>query len=536
VLACGFAVVGLQGDGELVDSSAANLGQKGFPLCATYDVQNRVAALAAPWPQLRKNYVRVWSTAIEVRKSRCFWISPESLEIAGQFGERRVFAPLLAIDLKSGQGFASGRGVIHWEMGENILFCVLIQLIVIIGSARLCNNLTRQLGQPGVVGEIVAGLALGPSCFGYFFPQVSARVFTHVTDTPIGVISQLGLVLLMFQIGTDFDFSLLRRGAYRHTVGLVTVASVMVPLVLGVGFGLVSAHSLASGIEPLRYSLFCGVAVAITAVPILGRILVDFRLTREPLGVIAISAAALNDVVGWLLLACVSAYAAGIFSSAVLFLRVGAILAGVCLLWYVLRPLVAVLLRRYPLDRGTVPPDLMAIVLCMMFSMGLCTSSIGIFTIFGGFATGLLFQHNASFVEAWNRQVGHFVLVFFLPVFFTYTGLRTNLLGLSGIENLGWLTLVLALSIGGKILPVYAVGRFRGFGARESKVLGVLMNTRALMELIVINIGYNLGVLPAKVFTMLVIMAVTTTVMTGPLLRRLLPGVLVGVPQAAAGE
>ena len=176
-----------------------------------------------------------------------------------------------------------------------------------------------------------------------------------------------------------------------------------------------------------------------------------------------------------------------------------------------------------PVRGGTIPPALMAIVLCLIFALGLCTNAVGIFTIFGGFAAGLLFHRYPAFVEAWRNQVGQFVLVFFLPVFFTYTGLRTNLLGLTGAADLGWLAVILTVSILGKIVPVYAMGRVRSLGHWPSVLLGTLMNTRALMELIVLNIGSDLGFLPQKPFTMLVIMAIVTTVMTGPLLQAILP-------------
>jgi Kef-type K+ transport system membrane component KefB len=406
---------------------------------------------------------------------------------------------------------------------ELLLFSVLLQLIVMIAAARLFNNLARGLGQPGVIGEIVAGLALGPSLFGYFFPETAAALFGTTAATPIAIISQIGLVLLMFQIGTDFEFGHLRSGRHRAATARVAIASIAVPLVLGFGFGWISAATLAPATDPLVYSLFCAVAVAITAVPILGRILREFGLTRDPVGVVAISAAAINDVVGWLLLACISAFATAQFTGGFVIWRAGALLAGFALLWFVLRPLVDRLLRALPVRDATVPPNLMAVVICLMFALGIATNAIGIFTIFGGFATGLLFHHHRDFVEAWRRQVGQFVLIFFLPVFFTFTGLRTNVLGLTSASDFAWLALLLALSILGKIVPVYVAGRVSGFSHAQSSVLGSLMNTRALMELIVLNIGYDLGFLPQNVFTMLVIMAVGTTVMTGPLLQRLLP-------------
>lgn len=189
----------------------------------------------------------------------------------------------------------------------------------------------------------------------------------------------------------------------------------------------------------------------------------------------------------------------------------------------VLRRLVHWMLARMPAQDGRVPLNLMTAVICLIFALGICTYKLGIFTIFGGFLGGLLFHHNKAFVEAWRRQVGQFVLVFFLPVFFTFTGLRTNVLGLTSASDWSWLALVLAAAIVGKIIPVYLASRNAGFNHMESTVMGCLMNTRALMELIVLNIGFDLGFIPQNVFTMLVIMAVVTTVMTGPLLRVLLP-------------
>ena len=405
---------------------------------------------------------------------------------------------------------------------ELLLFSVLVQLIVMIGAARICNSLACRLGQPGVVGEIVAGLALGPSLFGALFPNAFHAVFSGTAGTPISMISQIGLILLMFQIGTEFEFGQLRTGRYRRAAALVAAGSIAGPLVLGFGFGRLSAASLAPGIDPMVYSLFCAVAVAITAVPILGRILREFRLSAHPIGVVAISAAAANDVIGWLLLACISAYATAQLSGAFLIWKLAGLAGGVALLWFVLRPLADRLVRIYPSLDGSVPPNLMAIVLCLMFALGLGTNALGIFTIFGGFAAGLLFHRHRDFVDAWREQVGQFVLIFFLPVFFTFTGLRTSVLGLT-LSDLGWLALVLAVSILGKTVPVYIAGRASGFGHWQSAVLGSLMNTRALMELIVLNIGYDLGFLPEKTFTMLVIMAVVTTIMTGPLLQALLP-------------
>jgi Kef-type K+ transport system membrane component KefB len=292
---------------------------------------------------------------------------------------------------------------------------------------------------------------------------------------------------------------------------------------LAFSIGRHSAAALAPGVDPTVYSLFLGVGLAITAVPVLGRILREYALTRTEVGVVAISAAAVNDVIGWVLLAGISAYALGRFSSAHMELQLAGLLALVLALRFGARPLVARLLAAHPRRDGGLPANLIAVVLCLMFAAGLCTYQLGIFAIFGGFAAGLLFHPYPDFVRAWRGQVGQFVLVFFLPVFFSFTGLRTNVLGLSGPTDLTWLALVLAAAAFGKIVPVYVAARLSGLDSSRSWVVGALMNTRGLMELIVLNIGLDLGFIPPKVFTMLVIMAIVTTLMTGPLLQRLLP-------------
>src|SRR5580658_547084 len=197
---------------------------------------------------------------------------------------------------------------------ENLLFLTLLQLTVMIAAARVGNQLLRRFGQPGVIGEILAGLILGPSLFGHFFPGAAVFLFGATASTPITIISQIGLVLLMFQIGIDFEFAHLTRAKNRNGMMGIAAASVGIPFALGFGIGRVSAPFLAPHIDPLTYSLFVGVGVAKTAVPILGRILREFDLTQTEVGVVAISAAAANDVIGWVMLAGISAYAAGHFS------------------------------------------------------------------------------------------------------------------------------------------------------------------------------------------------------------------------------
>ncbi len=279
------------------------------------------------------------------------------------------------------------------------------------------------------------------------------------------------------------------------------------------------------------FSLFCGVSLAITAMPVLGRVMRQYGLTHTEIGVVAISAAAVNDVVGWLLLAGLTAYTTAHFSGAHMAWQILGLLSFLLVMRYAMRPLIALLMERRPAKDGAMSSNLMALCICLMFAAGICTYKLGIFAIFGGFACGMLFHSYPEFVRAWRAQVGQFVTVFLLPVFFTYTGLRTDITGLTTPESFAWLGMLVAAGILGKILPVYAAARSAGFDRTRSWVLGSLMNTRGLMELIVLNIGFDLGVLPQPVFTMLVIMAVVTNIMVGPLLRLLLPRMGHAVPR-----
>jgi len=407
---------------------------------------------------------------------------------------------------------------------EAYLAAVLAQLVLIILVGRAMNMLFVRLGQPGAVGEIVGGLMLGPSLLGALAPAFHADFFTEDTARTLFVIGQIGLILLMFEIGADFEFGQLKVRRHARAVLLVTLVSVSVPFAAGAAVGLFSHAALAPGIDRTIYALFCGVALAITAVPILGRILREFGLNRTPVGVVAIASAALNDVVGWLILAGISAAALATLDDGFLGWRLVALFVFALSIRLLLAPLVDRMIRFWRVDSAgaALPPGLLAITIAITFGCALITESIGIFAIFGGFAAGLAYHRHTAFVARWRQQVGLFVMVFFLPIFFTLTGLRTDIWGLVAAD-LPWLALILAASILSKILPCYLAARVCGFSGPESWLLGSLMNTRALMELIVLNIAYDMGFLPQKMFTMLVLMAVITTMMTGPLIRLILP-------------
>ncbi len=406
---------------------------------------------------------------------------------------------------------------------EHLLLFTLLQLVFIILAARLLGALAQRWRQPRAVGEIVAGLLLGPSLFGMMAPETFRWVFRSVDGTPLTIMSQIGLILLMFQVGMEFDFSRLGERANRRAAWLVTLAGIGLPFGLGLGFGVLSAPALAPGISVPAYSLFIAIALSITAVPILGRIMMEFGLTRSRIGVITIAAAAANDAIGWVLLAVVAAVASGQLSWPAVGQQVGLLLAYLTVSWLLIRPALHRVLRFYPIAHGKLPQDLLALLLVVVFGSAMVTSQLGIFAIFGGFTAGVLLHDRPALVEAWRHRVEDLLTVFFLPIFFTYTGLRTDIGSLLSAELWLWCGALIALATAGKLGGCYLAARLGGLSPAESRCIGIMMNTRALMELIVINLGHDLGVIPREVFTMLVLMAVLSTLMTAPALRRWLP-------------
>jgi len=413
---------------------------------------------------------------------------------------------------------------------ETLLFFTLLQLTVIVLAARIGGEIAQRLGQSPVVGEIVIGILLGPSLFGLLAPELFQYVFHSGAPEPMQMLSQIGLVLLMFQIGLEFDFSHLSERRNRRAMLWVAAASLIAPFALGYGIGKISAPILSPGAHPVASALFIATAFSITALPILGRIMMEFDMTRTPIGVIAISAAAINDVIGWLLLALITTLTLSDFDAAGFALKVTLVLAFFAVSWFGVRPLMKRILHRFDAQSGALTNNLLGIVLAAIFLSAMTTYQLGIFAIFGGFMMGVLLHDEHAFVATWRARISPFVMVFFLPIFFTYTGLRTNIGSLDSAAAWGWCVLIVFLATLGKFGGAYLAARIAGLSHIESKILGIMMNTRALMELIVINVGYDLGVISQQMFTILVIMAIFSTIITSPLLRRWLPRIGIPVP------
>ncbi len=421
---------------------------------------------------------------------------------------------------------------------EAVLLPLLTQIVLIIVLARVMAVACRRIGQPGVIGETAAGLLLGPSLLGWLAPGVFRFLFhptVHGVDPELfdqlmrwifTSLSQIGLILLLFLVGLEFDFSHL-RGHGKAALG-IALSGVALPFALGLGLAFLM-HPL---VEPnpdkpvLGFALFIGTATAITAIPVLARIMIDLNITRTRLGSITISAAAVNDAVGWILLTSVAAVVKAEFDPTRTLLMIVETVGFGLLMVFIGRPLlrkwVASALRHGEAEFSV---NAMTVALVLVLVCAIVTNLIGIFAVFGAFILGAVLSSEPEFRQAVTRRLRDFVTAFFLPIFFAYTGLRTNVGSLGASWQLWGLCLLLCIAaVVGKLAGCGAAARLSGFSTREAACIGILMNTRGLMELIVINLGKDMDVLPDSVFCMLVLMAIVTTVMTTPLLVRVMWG------------
>ena len=417
---------------------------------------------------------------------------------------------------------------------ELLLFYTLAELLVIILAGRVGGAIARRCGQSTAVGEIIIGILLGPSLFGWLAPGAFDVLFRTAPPEPLQILSGLGLILLLFHVGMEFDFAHLTERRNRAAVLRVSLACLCLPFASGLALGYWMTPAAALPVVRLDTALFIATAFSITALPILGRILIELDLTRTKVGVIAIASAAANDVVGWLMLALITALTVSNFQPGALALKVLMVAAFALVSTKWVRPLLKSAVRRSNPRDGKMSTNLLGGLICVAFLGAMTTYQIGIFAIFGGFMTGVILYDEPALVEAWRARVGDFVSVFFLPIFFTYTGLRTSIGGL-GAADWYWCAAVVAVANVSKFVAGYWAARRSGFERPEAVAIGCMMNTRALMELIVINVGLDLGVISPKVFTMLVIMAVVSTVITTPVLRYYLArGAIRGAPAGAA--
>ncbi len=390
---------------------------------------------------------------------------------------------------------------------------IFIQLIVILLVVQAFGYLCQRIGQPRVIGEILAGLALGPTLLGAVLPRVEVTIFPTNVFPTLQTLGDIGLVLYMFSLGTHIDtHAMLKQG---RKAAIVSLSGILLPLVLGGAFAFFLYPQFAGSKASLvSFILLVGTAMSITAFPVLARLLEERRMLATSVGVLALLCAAIDDVIGWCLLAFVIAFihATGAASVAITIALLGLFIASML---YVVRPLLLFADRRLQSQ-----PLLMALTTILLLASASATSAIGIHPVFGAFMMGIILPRRMIFIEL-VRSIDQVNALLFLPLYFVYNGLRTHI-GLIDSPAL-WLlcALVLLIACVGKMLGGTLSLKAFGESWKESLTLGTLMNTRGLVELIVLNIGLDLGVISPAFFAMLVIMAVVTTMMAPPLLALL---------------
>ena len=396
------------------------------------------------------------------------------------------------------------------------LSILLIQIIAVLLMVRLFGFLFKHIGQPGVIGEIVAGIVLGPSVLGYFFPDVFQALFPPESLTNLELLSQVGLVLFMFVIGMELDFSVLKNKINETLV--ISHAGILVPFFLGIvaSYWIYEEYAAAQTAF-LPFALFIGISMSITAFPVLARIIQERNMTKTSLGTLAIASAANDDVTAWCLLAVVIAIAkAGTFASALY--AIGLTALYVIIMFMVVRPFLKKVGEVYA-NQEVINKTFVALILLILIISSTLTEIIGIHALFGAFMAGVVMPPSIGFRKVMMEKVEDIALVFFLPLFFAFTGLRTEIGLINSPALWGVCLLLITVAVAGKLGGCAVAARLVGESWKDSFTIGTLMNTRGLMELVALNIGYEMGVLPPSIFVILVIMALVTTFMTTPLLH-----------------
>jgi Kef-type K+ transport system membrane component KefB len=409
------------------------------------------------------------------------------------------------------------------EKGVNLpdLTKFLIQMIVILGMARLVGGLFGFLRQPQVMGEIVAGILLGPSLFGAFFPVFSKQVFPDASLNLLSGLSYLGLIIYMFLVGLHVDLQSLLR--HRRTALITSHVSIIFPFMLAALAALYLYPKLSGASVPFsHFTLFLGTGMSVTAFPVLARILADCKFLPAKIGTIALVCAAVDDVTSWCIL-----------SGLVLLIRAGGMPVGFWMMIFgALAYTVAILVfgwrlfRRVELayrSQQSLTNGLFSLVIMAVLISACITESLGIHALFGGFLIGVVMPKNDDFIRALSEKIEGFVVPLLLPLFFAFTGLRADIGLLSDSSQWFYCCVLIATAILGKLGGSTLSTRLCGMPWRESFAVGTLMNTRGLMELVVLNVGLDVGVINQTVFTMMIMMALVTTFMTTPILEWMYP-------------
>jgi Kef-type K+ transport system membrane component KefB len=445
-------------------------------------------------------------------------------------GERLIAPEPPSVEARVGEGRAG-----HVD----VVLHVLSTLAVVIGLGHILGSLCRCIGQPAVIGEVIAGIVMGPSLLGEFWPEAMQALIPGPQRDPHGqvaaalmTISQLGVLLYMFLVGLELNPAHLRHQAQAAV--FTSHASIVAPFLLGCALALWLYPLLSHRNVPFTsFALFMGVSMAITAFPVLARILTDQSLQSTRLGVMALACAAADDVTAWCLLALAVGVAQARIGQSLLVTALA--VAFIAVMFWIVRPLVAQVCRRWETHAGSLPPTAVAGGYVAVLLSALITEAIGIHAVFGAFLLGAVVPYQSRLARDFIAKLQEPVTVLLLPAFFAYTGMRTQIGLVSGWSNWALCAVIILVATLGKFGGTLVAARWTGQRWRDAAALGILMNTRGLMELIVLNIGLDLGVISPTLFTMMVLMALATTVATSPILKWLLPTGLRDEGSEAAG-
>jgi Kef-type K+ transport system membrane component KefB len=401
----------------------------------------------------------------------------------------------------------------------DVLGHLLVALTAVIIVGRLLGRLFRLIGQPPVIGEVIAGILLGPSLLGRIAPDAYLFILPSAVVPFLGVVAQLGVILYMFLVGLELNPDVL-RGQARSTIATAH-AGIALPFVLGAVLALyLYPRFSTSDVSFTAFALFSGIAMSVTAFPVLARILSDRGMSRTDLGVLALTCAAVADVTAWCLLAFVVGVVQASARSALLVTVMT--LGFIAFMFLIVRPIAARL--AHAADDPDPSREAIALALVAVLLASLATEAIGVHAIFGAFLLGAVIPHDSALARSLDHSLNHLVTILLLPAFFAFAGMRTEIGLVSGGYEWLVLGLIVVVATVGKFGGTLVAARVTGLDWRRAGALGILMNTRGLMELIVLNVGLDLGVISPTLFTMLVLMALVTTMTTTPALRLVMPG------------
>lgn len=391
---------------------------------------------------------------------------------------------------------------------------VLLALAFIIAVARICGTLLKKLDQPPVMGEVIGGILIGPSLLGKFYPEVSTFFIPASTMPVLNIIAQIGIIFYMFIMGLELDLKELKKSA--HQTFIISHASILLPFILGSILALFIFKDTAPvGIGFTNFALFMGVSMSVTAFPVLARILADKNMTTSMIGSLALSCAAIDDVTAWCLLAFVASRAQA--NDQNLFMIFGMCVLFIVFMIFIMKPLLTKWIESLK-DAKSFTNNKMAIFVIAILLSALATEVLGIHAIFGAFLLGLIIPHESIVAKEFNQKWQDVIRILMLPAFFAYTGMKTQIGLLDSTQDWILCLIIILVATVGKLGGTLISAKALKYSWSQSITLGILMNTRGLVELIVLNVGLDLGIISPRLFTMLVIMAVVTTFMTGILL------------------